>query len=559
MVVELLVSPMDILRSHFLTMKDRVSSQAIPFGAKSAELFAFPKAADKFLMRRRTFLGLACVFLAIHAAAIHLSHQSPGVSALFVLVCSGSAIAASYWRSTRSIGPVRRKWDFVASAISLWTIGEATSALRLFAPSMARVHILGPEFYFLVYGIPVLLAISSSNEERDTVLFVLIDSFQAIFAVALVYLELSLSQSAASGAQHPLNITLIYGIGTWTLAGACLLRVLARPGGEERALYRILLAYLCFFAVLATPVRQACVFNALPIGAYRDLLTDALFLLLTAGCLLICLDPDPAPSPIEMNSFALLLNNASPIFFTLAVLALGAMVARDDFGLGISAIAMALVLYCFRAALLQSAYISAQHALTRSQYALREANARLKQLSFHDALTGLPNRRQFDETLDLEWNRALRNHRPLSLLILDVDCFKALNDLRGHQTGDECLQKIAQALPTTLRRAGEVAARYGGEEFAAILPDVALADATSVAESMRKAVLALELPHEASTAERFLTISIGVAAVQPNSSSSPTQLLAAADEALYRAKRSGRNRVVAATPNNGAASDFPKS
>ena len=110
-----------------------------------------------------------------------------------------------------------------------------------------------------------------------------------------------------------------------------------------------------------------------------------------------------------------MLNNSSPILFTLAVLALGAMVARRHLAIGMSAIGLSLITYCFRAALLQSAYMRAQHALTRSQFALREANAQLRQLSLHDALTGLPNRRQFDLTLELEWSRALRNRRPLSL------------------------------------------------------------------------------------------------------------------------------------------------
>jgi diguanylate cyclase (GGDEF)-like protein len=498
-------------------------------------------------MRRKTFVALASVFLVVHAFALFLSHQSASLSALFVLVCSLSGVAACYWRSTGTTGPVRRKWDFLASALSLWAIGEAIHALRLFAPSLGRVNVLGPEFYFLVYGIPVLLAISTSNEERDSVLFVLIDSFQAIFAVALVYLELSLTQSISSAAAA-LDLTLIYGIGAWILAGACLLRVLARPHGEEKVLYRILFVYLCVFAVLATPWRGTCVFNALPIGTYRDLLADATFLLMIGGCLLARANAEPETLPIETNSFALVLNNGSPILFTLAVLALGAMVARQHFTLGISAIALSLVLYCFRAALLQSAYMSAQHALTRSQYALRLANARLKQLSLHDALTGLPNRRQFDQTLELEWNRALRNRRSLSLLILDVDCFKALNDLHGHQAGDECLQKIANALPGSLRRAGEIAVRYGGEEFAAILPDSDLSVALAVAETMRKAVLSLEIPHEGSSAHRFVSISVGAAVMEPSHSTAPTQLVGAADEALYRAKRGGRNRVESNAP-----------
>jgi len=413
--------------------------------------------------------------------------------------------------------------------------------LRICAPVLGRFSALGPEFYFLVYGIPVLLAISTSNEDRDTVLFVAIDSLQAIFAVILVYIELRLSQLEIGASAGPAN--LIYGFGGWMLAGAALLRVLARPSGEERALYRILLVYLCFFALLATPWHGRPVFNALPLGIYRDLLADVAFLLLTAGCLLYLPESEADGASIETNSFALVLNNSSPILFTLAVLALGAMVARRHLALGMSAIGLSLTTYCFRAALLQSAYMRAQHALTRSQFALREANEQLRQLSLHDALTGLPNRRQFDLTLEMEWSRAIRNRRPLSLLLLDVDCFKALNDQYGHPAGDDCLQRIAGALQSSLRRAAETAARYGGEEFAAILPEADATGAALVAETMRQNVLALQILHEGSLMERFVTVSVGVATAYPTTEGSPVTLIGAADAALYRAKQRGRNRV----------------
>lgn len=504
---------------------------------------AFPRLDDKAFMTRRAVLTAAALLLGLHTVAILLTRQSASVSALFVLACSLSAAAACYWRSKGCSGPVRRKWDFLASALSLWSIGEAIYALELVFPAMARVNSLGPKFYFLVYAIPVLLAISTSNEERDTALFVWIDSFQAMFAVGLLYTELVVTETARDHAVGGPSLALIYGLGAWTLAGAALLRVLARPQGEEKSLYRILLSYLCFFALLTTPWRGITVFQALPIGMYRDLLGDAAFLLLTGGCLVGRPERVAEKPPIETNSFALVLNNGSPILFTLAVLALGAMVARQRFTLGISAIALSLVIYCFRAALLQSAYMRAQHALTRSQYALREVNARLRQLSLHDALTGLPNRRQFDQTLELEWNRAQRNRRPISLLMLDVDCFKALNDMYGHQAGDDCLQRIAGALQSCLRRAGEIVARYGGEEFAAILPDADGVAAITAAELMREAVLALQILNEGSTAGRFVTVSLGAAAFRPDGDNSPSTMVAAADAALYRAKSGGRNRV----------------
>ncbi len=498
---------------------------------------------DKSLMTRRAFFSAAVLFLAAHAAALALSRQSEGVSSLFLLTAGMSSAWACYQRSKRTSGPVRRKWDFLASALSLWSIGEAIYVLRWFFPSFSRINVLGPEFYFLVYGIPVLLAISSSNEERDSVFFILIDSFQAVFAVGLVYLEIVLSHSLSTSMMGPTNLVYLYGAGAWLLAIAASLRMFANPKGEEKALYRILLLYLIVFAVLATPRHGICLLDALPIGGYRDLLADLTFMTLTGGCLLVPVRADPKDQAIETNSFALVLNNGSPILFTLAVLAMGALVARQHFGLGIAAITLSLVIYCFRATLLQSAYMRAQHALTRSQYALREANAKLKELSLHDALTGLPNRRQFDQTLELEWNRAMRTRRPLTLLMLDVDRFKDLNDFYGHPNGDLCLIRVAGALRGALRRAGESVARYGGEEFAAILPEIDAESALSVAESMREAVLSLRIPNQVSTVGPFVTTSIGVATLFPSSDTSPATLITAADEALYRAKRNGRDRV----------------
>jgi diguanylate cyclase (GGDEF)-like protein len=130
--------------------------------------------------------------------------------------------------------------------------------------------------------------------------------------------------------------------------------------------------------------------------------------------------------------------------------------------------------------------------------------------------------------------------------MVDVDCFKDLNDRYGHPAGDLCLSKVASALRGALRRAGESVNRYGGEEFAAILPEVDIEGALSVAESMREAVLSLRIPHEASTVKPFVTASVGVATIVPLPKSWPAELVAAADDALYRAKRNGRDRVEAA-------------
>jgi len=176
---------------------------------------------------------------------------------------------------------------------------------------------------------------------------------------------------------------------------------------------------------------------------------------------------------------------------------------------------------------------------------LEEAQVTLERLATRDGLTGLANRRFFDETLNTEWRRAMRESTPLSLLMLDVDFFKRYNDAYGHQKGDACLQFVACAMMGEMLRASDLAARYGGEEFVVILPTTTLQGATVVGERVRAAVARLGMPHSASDVAEYVSASIGVATVVPTPRSTPAQLIAAADAALYRAKREGRNRVVA--------------
>ena len=178
---------------------------------------------------------------------------------------------------------------------------------------------------------------------------------------------------------------------------------------------------------------------------------------------------------------------------------------------------------------------------------LDDANQELTRLSSLDGLTGISNRRQFDETLLREWRRLGRQGRPLSMLLCDVDYFKQFNDSYGHQVGDECLKAVARTLKDTLRRPADLVARYGGEEFAVILPDTEITGALQVAEAMRSAVEGLNITHRYSKGGSVVTISIGVASTTPSRTGSDSSvLLKRADDALYRAKQAGRNRIAAA-------------
>ncbi|HYR08848.1 MAG TPA: diguanylate cyclase [Longimicrobium sp.] len=174
---------------------------------------------------------------------------------------------------------------------------------------------------------------------------------------------------------------------------------------------------------------------------------------------------------------------------------------------------------------------------------LTRANRRLSRISSRDGLTGIANRRRFDRRLALEWRRAARNERPLSLLLADIDCFKDYNDLHGHQQGDESLRQVAQALAGSLHRAGDLVARYGGEEFIVLLPDTDEQHAATTAEMLRARVEEMAIPHGASGVSSVVTLSLGTATVRPAAGSRPRYLVERADRALYLAKREGRNRV----------------
>ena len=182
-----------------------------------------------------------------------------------------------------------------------------------------------------------------------------------------------------------------------------------------------------------------------------------------------------------------------------------------------------------------------QLAVSRDE--LEVANRKLEAMVTTDGLNGITNRRGFDVAMRREWRRGSREHRPVSLLVIDLDYFKKLNDTLGHQAGDDCLRQVAMQLNAQTHRAVDVVARYGGEEFVAVLPDTDSFAARQIAETMRACVVALCLPHP-SVPGGIATVSVGCATMVPNETILAATLIQRADEALYAAKQSGRNRVV---------------
>ena len=200
---------------------------------------------------------------------------------------------------------------------------------------------------------------------------------------------------------------------------------------------------------------------------------------------------------------------------------------------------------CYRDELLRRRMFLQQLQLEQDRQRVAALACDLEQLSMIDSLTGLANRRQFDQVLRREWGRCQRERQALALVFLDVDKFKPYNDYYGHQAGDDCLRELARVFARGARRASDLAVRYGGEEFVVLLPETSELAARQIAEALVGEVRERGLPHAASEIADVVTVSAGVAAMVPEAGS-PDQLVALADEALYRAKQGGRNRVCVA-------------
>jgi diguanylate cyclase (GGDEF)-like protein len=185
-------------------------------------------------------------------------------------------------------------------------------------------------------------------------------------------------------------------------------------------------------------------------------------------------------------------------------------------------------------------------ARVKTHLTLKFQSDLLRNLVFMDGLSGVYNRRYFDQQLGVEWARAARNSTPLSLIMVDVDHFKLYNDRYGHQAGDDCLRQVALALKSGLRRPADLVARYGGEEFACILPDTGFADALAMAQDMERMVRARNIPHSLSPFDGVVTASLGLATRTSQGAGDAAALVGLADAQLYQAKQTGRGRVCGA-------------
>ena len=483
---------------------------------------------------------LAAGYLALQAACIKLfPAHAMGVSYPFMILAPWLALVVCWRRGWANAVRTRPLWMLICASLVIWGIGMLFAAredLSLYNPMGGADY---SDFLFFLYGMPVLLAISFPTEGEQNSAFVWLDAIQMLVTAFLVYVAIFSAMPFVHREDHPLSVSRLlvtYNVESFALAGAATLRLLAyTDDGEERRFYRILCSYLWIYAILAAIYNHITIATNEHTGLY-DLLTALPFLSLSIGAVhLFEESEEETVKSSRRKPITLFIDNGSPIFFTIALLILGATLVRQHFYIGMGGIVVALAIYGIRATLLQTRYMQAQDEL-------QAAKDKMEAMSLTDSLTGVANRRSFDKTLDVEWRRAVRRKSPLSLLMIDVDYFKNLNDRYGHPYGDECLVQIASALQTALPRSADLLARYGGEEFGVILSATDARGADTVAFRMREFIRGLHLKNETPIGG-FVTISIGVATFDFPHEGNSAALINAADGALYLAKRHGRDRI----------------
>jgi diguanylate cyclase (GGDEF)-like protein len=481
-------------------------------------------------------LSLACALLGLHFilnAAFPSSSES--ISYFFFTFFSMAAFLVSWRRSFRCAPGMRRSWTLFSAGLLLWLLATVMAALSHFFTHASPQSATLDDFSYFFYGVPILLAIASSEEGALLPLFFWLDGIQAMAAGYLAYIAIFEVLPFSGEPLKPLSLARliwIYDAENLILAVFAVARLLvSAKGTPERRFFQILAGFLWTYAI------SAAIYNHIVVvqtdAGLVDVLVDLPFLFLALAGLLASIPGRSPTHPGLRKPLALFIDNARPLAFGLAIVALSSAIARRHLETSIVAVLGAFALYGVRSAMLQSRYLQAQQSL-------EQAMRRLSDLALQDGLTGVANRRCFDQRFQVEWQRSHRSQIPLSLLLIDIDHFKKLNDTHGHLAGDECLVQVARALRKAVSRPGDLLARYGGEEFVALLPETDAEGARNVALHM-KALLDGAEPGAALCYP--LTVSIGVATRQPPRAGSAALLLETADRAMYRAKQNGRNRI----------------
>jgi diguanylate cyclase (GGDEF)-like protein len=484
---------------------------------------------------RGTYIAwLAIAFLALHAlVATLLPERLAPLSTLCIVLAELAAVTACLRTSREASKPVRGLWWLLAAGTLLHATAMSLDMIAEVIGSSAANPVPGMQVLLATLDeVLVLLAVSLQFDRHALRSPRIISGGLAVVMGGIFGLQIYTLLSAHGGSDPaaPQAITLLFDALDFFVAIAATIRFFGAEQLQERRFFYIATLFFWPDAILPAIHNRVLVHHDY---VWLDLLLAAPYLLLTALILA------PVPAAVHHARPASRLTRAvrssSPIFLSLGLLVLGVVVSRTHFYIGLAASIIAIVAYGAVNTATQS------HGMENEESLLR-AKKNLEELVGVDGLTGIPNRREFDHTLSRECSSANRSRQPLSLLMIDVDHFKILNDSSGHQVGDNYLVEIATALRRALPRNHDTVARYGGEEFAVVLPATGSPGAGEVARKLHQAIASLRLEHPTSPSG-FVTISIGHSTFDLTGKPAPAMLIQTADRALYQAKANGRNRT----------------
>jgi len=495
-----------------------------------------------WLARPYMLISISAGAICVHAL-LNTLFRNAGFTISYLLWSSWALLAsiACLRRAFHCPPSIRTHWRLAAASLSFIFVAAVIEApAEIFLKAVPAVASIGDFFFFSAF-VPILLSISLPDEGVFDRFTFLLDSFQAAACSCLAYTVLFgvfpfSGQPAQAMSYAPLEF--VYDTEYLVVVLLAALRLfLGTRNASDRYFFRFLLLYTSLYAVTSGIYNHYVGKYSLTNG--MDALNDIPFAAIAFGALF-------APSADTSGSrraslpsrpgLVRLIDNTRPVFLSLALIGLSAIVAVRNRAVAFAFIFGAFILYSLRASRLQS---KVEHA----QAELEQSNSRLAEIAHLDGLTGISNRRRFDQFFSMEWERARRSRQPLSLLLIDVDHFKHINDAHGHQAGDECLCRIARVLSAALIRPADFIARYGGDEFAVLLPETGSLGASTVAGRMRSAMAEDGAEDAFAGTSYATTLSIGVATWNAEQESSPDELIYAADRALYAAKHNGRDRV----------------
>lgn len=479
---------------------------------------------------------LWCFVPAVLSAHAIVATCLPGgldpLSTVFIVLAEWMAIAACVLASRRADITTRWFWILLIGAILIHSLAMSLDAVIEITHAPMLNHVPGISVLLsMLWGVPLLVAVSWQSDQRVLLGARLIHTTLSLATGVVIYFEIFsfLGVGGSANVSDAVRAMYMFDLMDGFLAVAGTIRWLGSREEPERQFFRSLTIFLWLVAILCAVHNRMLLRHDY---VWLDLLIAAPYIVLVP----LSITTQGSPAKPGSPAFIRAVRSGSPIFLAGALVTAGVVESHIHFYMGLSAALLAICGYGALNILIQSRGLETEESLLASK-------AELEKLAVQDGLTGVANRRAFDERLHRECAGAHRTQQPVSLLMIDVDLFKELNDAKGHVAADECLILIATVLRDTLGRATDFVARYGGDEFTAILPTTDRAGALIAAEKVRKGVVALGLSH-ATAPGGVATVSIGVSTFDGSTASSPSDLMVSADRALYLAKRQGRNRAV---------------